>query len=79
MSNTIGHDNEASWHDELDDALRALLRVGPQRVMTLRGALRAAMGDMSIDEVDVRDAAGRIHARIDLADMVSEHAAVTAS
>ena len=66
-------------HDALDEALRALLRTGPYRVMSLRSALRAAMGDMSIDETDVRAAARRIHATINQADMVSEPAAASAS
>ena len=82
-TNEEDHDNEpgGGWRDELDEALRTLLRVGPLSVMALRSALRAAMGDTSIDEVDVRAAAGRIHARIDLADVVSEPApsAVAAS
>lgn len=71
---TNDHEPGGGWRDELDEALRALLRVGPQPVMSLRAALRAAMGDTSIDEADVRAAAKRIHATIDAADVVSEPA-----
>lgn len=62
---------------DLDEALRALLRIGPLRLTSVITALRAALADASVEETDVRAAVTRVGATIDAADVVGELASVS--